>query len=75
MVVIIGLSVGWSSVSLKNIAKKKANPQFLDTPIYIYISFDWFKGENLNRKPTLLPLNMGFPVIFPLNQSNEVKNG
>ena len=31
--------------------------------------------ENLNRKPSLFPLNMGyFPVIFPLNQSIDISH-
>ena len=34
-----------------------------------YNSMGWFVRENLNRKPWVLPLNMGFPVNFPLNQS------
>jgi len=34
-----------------------------------YNSMGWFVRENLNRKPWFLPLNMGFPVNCPLNQS------
>ena len=35
-------------------------------------SLDWFVGENLNRKPWFLPLDMGVSgFIFSLNQSNE----
>ena len=30
--------------------------------------------ENLNRKPSIFPWNMGFPVIFPLNQSIEIRD-
>ena len=31
-------------------------------------SMDWFRG-NLNRKPSIFPKIMGFPVNVPLNQS------
>ena len=37
-------------------------------------SYHWIGlRENLYTKPWFLPLNMGFPVIFTLNQSNETK--
>ena len=35
----------------------------------VWMSMDWFVGDNLNRKPWIFPWrSWGFPVIVPLNQ-------